>query len=184
MIDTGRGPNEQKKALAKIADLIAKGSIDPTIVRAARAITADVRARDDRGELDAIYEAVKSGTDRVPGMEHGFRYVADPRTADYYVGAARTLKECQAGACSGDCDEHTVLVAALAGALGFKVGARAYGPNPKVKVFEHVYAVAAVPKRGPWKANSIVGLDTTVSEAYPGWEPPRGCILTYWIEEG
>lgn len=183
-IDLGNGPRQQEAALKKIAELIAKGSVDPVIVRAARAITAGCDARDDRCELEAIYDAVKSGTDAVPALRNGFRYVADPRTEDWYQGAAATLRECAAGACAGDCDEHTILVAALCGAIGFKVGARAWGPNPNVRQFEHVYAVVASPKRGPWKPNDILGMDTTVDEAYVGWQPPRGCVLTYWIEEG
>jgi hypothetical protein len=182
--DLGSGAAAQKRALDQIARLIAKGCSEPAIVRAARAITRDCDPRDDQCELEAIYDAVKHGTDRVPGLENGLRYVADPRTSDYYVGAVATLRECVAGACAGDCDEHTILVAALCGAIGFKVGARAYGPDPKKQVFEHVYAVVAMPKRGPWKPSDIVGMDTTVPDASPGWQPPKGAVLTFWIEEG
>jgi hypothetical protein len=503
--DLGSGAAAQKRALDQIARLIATGCSEPAIVRAARAITRDCDPRDDQCELEAIYDAVKHGTDRVPGLENGLRYVADPRTSDYYVGAIRTIQECRAGACAGDClpydtlvlrndyrlvplseikigdmimgdgawttvtnrwdkgekdildltlangstisvtaehrlfrvpkigagyagsretaeevqagdvhpgddlltadrlpfgagslesdlawligvyvadgwsedstgdglplrafisgkdghpkeeqkrrvveianrmgwetrwheryvaindratanwlattgkrapqkhvpsglnydeptirallsglmadahvgnghnvstvhgttsellalqlrviyrmlgqsthirrvdkhgglgknpvyrvtprapdrgrgakpharvrsisdggcapvmdietdsgrfylpesdlivhncDEHTILVAALCGAIGFKVGARAYGPDPKKQVFEHVYAVVAMPKRGPWKPSDIVGMDTTVPDASVGWQPPKGAVLTFWIEEG
>jgi hypothetical protein len=171
--------------LQRLAELIAKGSRDPSIVRAARAITADCDARDDRCELEAIYDAVKNGTDAVPGMQNGLRYVADPKTTDYYIGAARILQECKAGACAGDCDEATILVASLASAIGFKAGARAYGPNPRVNEFVHVYPVAALPKKAPWpKGYAGHGLDITVPEAYVGWEPPKGRVLTYWVTEG
>ena len=176
---------DQASALKRIADLIAKGCSSPPIVRAARAITVDCAARDDLCELEAIYEAVKTGTPAVPGLKRGFRYVADPRTADWYQGAVATLKECQAGACAGDCDEHTVLVASLAGALGFRVGARAWGKDPAQRVYQHVYAVVAWPKKGPWRDDraSVRGMDTTVDSAHVGWQPPRGAVLTYWIEE-
>lgn len=175
----------QPAALREIATLIAKGVHDPVVVRAARAITADLPARDDAAELTALYDAVKYGTDTVPALKNGFRYVADPRNADWYQSAAATLRECAAGACAGDCDEHTVLCASLAGALGFKVGARAWGP-PKASEFTHVYAVVAYPKKGPWSdkdAASVRAMDTTVDEAYVGWQPPRGRVLTYWIED-
>jgi hypothetical protein len=175
---------DQAGALKRIADLIAKGCVSPTVVRAARAITSECASRDDLCELEAIYDAVKNGTDVVPGMKRGLRYVADPTTADWYQGAAATLKECASGACAGDCDEHTVLVASLAGALGFKVGARAWGSDPNRREYQHVYAVVAYPKKGPWNKDrgSVRGMDTTVEEAHVGWEPPRGAVLTYWIE--
>ena len=183
--DLGNTASSQAKALQKIAELIAKGASEPAIVRAARAITRDCDARDDRCELEAIYDAVKHGTEAVPGLERGLRYVADPRTSDYYVGAARILTECAGGACSGDCDEHTVLTASLCAAIGFKVGARAWGPDPKRKAFEHVYCVVAGPKkRGPWKADGMLGMDTSTEQASVGWQPPRGSVLTYWIEDG
>jgi len=159
--------------------------MDPTIVRAARAITADCDSRDDRCEVEAIFEAVREGTDKVPGLKKGMRYVADPRVGDYYVGARRILEECRAGACSGDCDEHAVLVASLCAALGYKVGVRAWGPKPSVNEFVHVYAVVALPKKGPHpESYGGHGMDTTVAEAYPGWQPPKGRVLTYWITEG
>lgn len=174
----------QGSALRTITELIAKGTKDPAVVRAARAITAHLPSRDDTAELDAIYDAVKHGTDAVPALKRGLRYVSDPRTVDWYQGAGATLRECAAGACAADCDEHTILVGALAGALGFKVGARAWGP-PKAREFTHVYAVVAFPKKGPWTDtdSSVRALDTTVDEAYVGWQPPRGRVLTYWIED-
>jgi hypothetical protein len=172
---------DQATALRKIRSLIDKGMRSQGIVRAARAITADCDARDDLAELEAIYDAVKNGTDAVPGLKRGLRYVSDPRNVDWYQGADRTLKECAAGSCAGDCDEHTVLVASLAGALGFKVGARAWGPKPGTKEYVHVYAVVCVPKRGPWRSerDNVRGLDTTVDQ-YVGWQPPVGEVLTDW----
>lgn len=183
--DLGNSATAQAKALNKIAELIAKGASEPAIVRAARAITRSCDARDDQCELEAIYEAVKHGTDAVPGLERGLRYVADPRTMDYYVGAVASLRECAAGACAGDCDEHTILVGSLCAAIGFKVGARAWGPDPKKKAFEHVYCVVAGPrKRGPWGPNGVIGMDTSTPEAGVNWQPPKGAVLTMWIEDG
>lgn len=180
---------DQRAALDKIAQIVADGLENPKtgylIIRAARAITADLDARDDRGEVEAIYEAVKNGTDKVPGLEKGLRYVADPRTFDYFSTAAATLRECAGGACAGDCDDATILVASLCLALGFKVGVRAWGPKPGVKRYEHIYAVVALPKNGPWPKNYAGdGMDTTVADAYVGWEPERGEVSTRWIEEG
>jgi hypothetical protein len=180
---------DQNASLRRMAEIVANGLQNPKtghlIIRTARAITADVDDRDDEGELQAIYDAVKEGTDKVPGLKNGLRYVSDPRTFDYFSSAAATLRECQAGACAGDCDDHTILVATLALALGFKVGVRAWGPKPGVKRYEHVYPVVALPKHGPWPKNyGGHGMDTTVADAHVGWEPVRGETLTFWIEEG
>jgi hypothetical protein len=175
--------SSQRTALKRIAELIAKGSIDPAVRRAALAITRDVDARDDLGELEALYTAVKHGTDAVPGLRKGVRYVADPRAADFFTGAGKLLEECRHGACGGDCDDATILIGAMASSLGFKVGARAYARPSDGDGFTHIYAVASIPKRGPWPANyGGHGLDTTVESARVGWEPKKGKVLTYWVE--
>ena len=181
--------SDQGAALKRMADMIGKGLSDPRsaplIIRTARAIVSDCDARDDRCEVEAIYEAVKYGTPKVPGMARGLRYVSDPRTFDYFSSAGATLKACASGSCAGDCDDAAILVATLCLALGFKAGVRAYGPNPRVKRYEHVYPIVALPKHGPWpKGYTGHGMDTTVPDAYVGWEPPRGAAMTLWIEEG
>ena len=179
----------QAQSLARMAKLIATGMSDPKtapqIIKAARTIVSDCDARDDQCEAEAIYEAVKHGTDKVPGLEKGLRYVSDPRTFDYFSSAARSLKACRDGSCAGDCDDAAILVCSLLVALGFKAGIRAWGPKVGVQQYEHVYCVVALPKHGPWPTNySGHGMDTTVDDAYVGWEPRRGAVLTSWIEEG
>lgn len=172
----------QKAALKKLAEMTQRAMLDPAIVKAAKQITADCDARDDKCELSAIFYAVKEGTDYVPGLENGVRYVADPLDADYFTAPAQLLKQCRDGACSGDCDDQASLLCALAGALGFVVGLRAYGSDPRSKEYEHVYAVAKLPKTAEFDPNGPeMALDTTVSSAKPGWEPPGGRVLTAWI---
>lgn len=176
--------NDQRLALRRILELIEKGSIDPDVRRVALQITRDVDNKDDKGELEAIFDAVKHGTDAVPFLKNGLRYVADPRTADFYTGAKRLLHECTKGACAGDCDDHTILVGSLCAALGFKVGARAWGPNANRDVYSHVYCIVALPKRGPWKPSYTGhGMDTTVEDSYVGWEPPKRRAISMWLEE-
>src|SRR5271170_6996420 len=94
----------QKAALMQMAKMVERAITDPKIVQAAKAITADVEARDDEGELQAIFDAVKPGTNAVPGLENGVRYVADSRDTDYYTAPAKLLQMCAAGSCGGDCD--------------------------------------------------------------------------------
>jgi len=72
-----------------------------------------------------------------------------------------------------NCDDHSALICALLGSLGFLVGLRAWGREKGE--FTHVYAVVAMPKISP---THLIGLDTTVEESEPGWEPPKGHVLT------
>lgn len=175
---------DQRAALAKILRFIEKGSTDPDVRRIAIQIVSDCEAKDDLCELQAIFDAVKHGTDRVPFLKNGVKYVADPRAADFYTGAKRLLSECSRGSCAGDCDDHTIIVGSLCAALGFKVGARAWGPDRNKDVYSHVYCVVALPKKGPWpRGYTGHGMDTTVSQSSVGWEPPRRRALSMWLEE-
>jgi len=175
---------DQRSALQKILKLIERGSIDPDVRRVAIRIVSDCEGKDDLCEAEAIFEAVKHGTDAVPFLRNGFKYVADPRAADFYTGARRILDELSRGSYAGDCDDHTILVGSLCAALGFKVGARAWGPDRNQDVYTHVYCVIAVPKKGPWpKGYTGHGMDTTVKQSHVGWEPPRRRALTMWLEE-
>jgi hypothetical protein len=169
---------DQKQALLRLATLTEQATVHPSVRAAAHRIIADCASRDDSCELEAIYEAVKNGTPLVKGLERGVRYVSDPQWADFFTAPNRLLSECAKGACGGDCDDAASLVAALAGSVGFRVGLRVWGQSPGV--YSHVYAVAGLPKHNPAE---VVGLDTTVPEAYVGWEPPKGHVLTAWLSE-
>lgn len=186
----------QREALLRLAQLASRDSIDPRVINVARRLTAECANRDDTCELTAIYEAVKSGSGTVPELRRGVRYLADPRRMDFFTSPRRILEQCATGACAEDCDGHAALIAALVAAAGFKAGLRAYGPpgsfhgqGDPADVAVHVYAVACVPKRGRqlpdgkagWTNEDVVGLDTTVAEAYVGWQPPPGQVVTAWL---
>lgn len=158
----------------KLAQMAERASVNPLVRRAALQITSDCDSRDDMCELKAIYQAVKNGDPRVAGLGQGVRYVSDSLFADQFYGPAALLEECANGACAGDCDDHCALICALCASIGFKVGARAYGPKNS-KAYSHVYAVVFTPKREPAKA---IGMDTTVPYANVGWQPPRGRVMT------
>lgn len=189
----------QPGSLEVMRDLIARDSIKPLvrttahqILGAAGLTAASGGARDDDAELHAIYDAVKHGDPNVPALRTGFMYVNDPRASDYFTSADDSLKACLKGACAGDCDDASILIAALLASIGWRVGVRGWGP-PGEDAMIHVYPVVAYPKRalaagsagfGDGGYSRAVGLDTTVDEAYVGWEPPKSpnnCI-TAWIE--
>lgn len=172
---------DQVQALQALAGLIRKGSEHPRVRAAALKIVSDCESRDDLCELQAIYDAVKNGTPLVKALSRGFPYRADPKTIDFFSSASRSLSMCEHGACGGDCDDHTVLNASLAGALGFTVGARGYGKRRDQLV--HVYAVALVPKRADRAGPNakILAMDTTVPRSSLGWQPPPGVYPTAWV---
>jgi transglutaminase-like putative cysteine protease len=180
------GDVSQKQAVSRMASLVVDGlrnkNTGPKLIEVARAITADCESRDDRCEAEAIFEAVKNGTDKVPALKNGLRYVSDPVTFDYYSSAARMLQQCQRGACAGDCDDHAILSVTLLVALGFAAGFRAWGPKIGRQEYSHIYAVVRLPKHGPWPSGySGHGFDTTVPESDVGWEPRKGEVYTVWV---
>lgn len=185
----------QNQALVVLAQLVQAGMESPRVRETALKIVNGCGSRDDYCELQALYDAVKHGTPEIKGLEKGFPYRADPRTLDWFIGPERALKMCEDGACGDDCDGHSVLLASLAGAIGFTTGLRAYG-KPRETGFSHVYAVVLTPKKASVSdlkglsddaletaGIEIVGMDSTVPSAYLGWQPPNGRYRTAWIDE-
>lgn len=168
-----RTVDSQVEALRELAKVARAATIDPLVVQTARQITADCPSRDAECELEAIFNAVKYGDPRVERLARGVRYVSDPRFADLFSTPRRLLEQCADGACAGDCDDHSALVCALTGALGFVTALRAWGPRERDELV-HVYAIAGLPKNNP---SRWVGLDTTSPDSFVGWEPPRGHVI-------
>lgn len=162
---------DQKRALDTLVSITEPATVDPLVHNAALAIINACDAKDDECEVRAVYDAVKHGTPYVEGLEDGFKYVSDPRWADFFSSPSRILKQLAAGYNGGDCDEHAALLCGLLGSIGFICGFRAWGPTKKE--FTHVYAVVGMPKNDP---EEWLPLDTTVDDDL-GWEPPRGHTL-------
>lgn len=176
--NTVRDYASQEATLRALAELAQRATIDPLVRATAIKIVRDCRSREDDCELKAIFNAVKNGDPEVAPLARGFKYINDPRYADYFVSPIDTLRMCLKGVCGSDCDDHTSLITALAGSIGWKVGLRAWGTQPNA--FSHVYAVVAYPKRPPFER--AIALDTTVPESRVGWEPPHANVLTAWLE--
>lgn len=175
----------QEETLHMLAELVERATIDPLVVNTAHMLVMGVGTvggartkAHDWDELNTIFKAVKHGDTRVQPLRGGFKYIADPRFADYFSAPADSLRNCLKGACGGDCDDHASLLAALCGSIGFRCGLRAWGPK-NAKGYSHVYALAAFPKRDPQK---WVAMDTTVASSSLGWEPPRGHVLNAIFE--
>jgi hypothetical protein len=107
------------------------------------------RARDELCELTAIWNF----------WVLNVRYLQDTLGQDTYQTLRATL---EAG--GGDCDDFTIGMAALAGAVGFESVASVISLDGRQ--WAHVYPVIKT-KRG-W-----VALDATEAGKKPGWEYPR-----------
>lgn len=86
------------------------------------------------------------------------RFVRDIRGIETLQTPERTL---ELGA--GDCDDHAILVSALAENLGFPTRFHAVGFAPEA--YQHVFTEANL--HGKW-----IPLETTVQGSYIGWYPP------------
>lgn len=158
----------------------------PSVVYAARKIVNDCPDRNDECELEAIFQAIKHGNSAVKGLSRGVRYVSDPVNTDFFSAPHKILEHCAKGACGGDCDEHAALCASLAGAIGFEVGIRAWGPG-REGGFEHVYAIVKTPKHSGKRDFEWLALDTTTRNLVGGphdlgWEPPGGHYMDARLE--
>jgi len=96
--------------------------------------------RDDACQLRGIFDYVKAQV----------RYLEDPVNMDWYP-TAQVLLDLGAG----DCDDHTILIDALAAVIGFEVGCRVIRPR---RSGFHVYPLVRYPK-GP--GNLVIPIDTT-----------------------
>lgn len=169
---------DQQASLKLLAELAQRATVNPLVRNTAVKIVRSCDSRDDMCELNAVFTALKRGDPGVAPLADGFKYIADPRFADYFESPIDALENCLRGACGSDCDGHTGLVIGLLGSLGWKCGARAWGRTSDG--FSHVYPVVAFPKRPPFQ--KVLALDTTVPSSRIGWEPPKGNVLTAWLE--
>jgi hypothetical protein len=178
--------NSQEEALGVLAQMTVDDTVKPIVRDTALAIVDDCPGHEEgeECELEALFAAVKDGTPKVKGLHKGLKYMSDPIHRDFYTSPARLLQDCANGPCAEDCDGHAMLMAALAGSIGYSVGLRAWGPKGS-KNYVHIYAVVLLPKDGGGK-RTVYGLDTSadVGEATPGWEPPEGRVITAWLNDG
>lgn len=143
------GDRGTAKTISFMRGLVAgkDGIRNPYVHAQARDITSGVPNRDFTGEVNAVYDWVKSHIK--------FRNEADEVLQSPYM----TL---QVGA--GDCDDHSTLIAALLRSLGHNVTFRTVSLDSGD--YSHVYAMVQDRRNGQW-----IAMDTTVRNAHPGWQP-------------
>jgi len=139
----------------KMRNLIRKYGIDEYVRKWAERITENVRDRDLRGEVNAIFKFLQRST----------RYVNDPRGIEYVQAPPYVLKHIEIGRKPGlDCDDYTVTGLSLLKSIGYKTAIKitAY----KGGRFSHVYGMILI--RGKW-----VPFDCVRKDKELGWEAPR-----------
>lgn len=156
--------------VALIVGLVQRGASDPDIIAKAREIVSQkcgkdwcIKARDWRGEIVAVHNAVK---DKL------VRYTRDPDGVDFFAHPKRSLAM---GA--GDCDEMIALELALLRAIGFPVELVVVETtNAPIKgEFEHIFGVTAYEDDGGQQVG--VWLDPTVKEKPAGWRVPESVCV-------
>jgi hypothetical protein len=69
---------------------------------------------------------------------------------------------------AGDCDDHSMLIAAMLKSLGYQVQFKTVATQRMApQQFSHVYVIVRDKRTGAW-----VPLDSTVPNSFAGWEPP------------
>ena len=152
-------------------------------------IKTSIRKIDEHGGLgkNPIYRVQPFGEDATRRRPHGrvqsISAGGESPTVDIeVVGSKFYLPETDL--IVHNCDGHTALICALAGACGFTTALRAYAPIDSLSSFgnmndgyTHVYAGAFLPKRAG-EDGQFTALDTTVPRATVGWQPPKGRVMT------
>jgi len=162
-VDKSMRDGDVRQLAVKIVSGVADHTIDPRTGDSVPVIRAFGKqflappgapcpARDDGCEIERIWDFVVLN----------FRYVYDPAEIDTFATAKESLL-----AGGGDCDDATILFAALAGFVGFRVVARVIATKDNPKSWAHIYPLIGISKDEPvtW-----VPLDCTVQGAAPGWE--------------
>ena len=146
-----------------IQDMVWKSVQDPRMRKVALAVTKDCPARDGECEARKIHDFVKMNvryTGDVAPVKHGRHGPVEG--VDLFQSAYRTLEFK-----GGDCDDHTILNSTLLALNGISPKMRVTAPRRKGSTWQHIYAMAGLPKTNPskWKA-----LDTTLETGGYGTE--------------
>lgn len=168
--------------VAKIRDLVRRGSLDPAVRKAAIAVLSKrcpdapggwcVAEKDWKGEAEAIFHFVRKNV----------RYTRDHTLADTFVHPARTLFDVRPGSGGGgDCDDYAITLGALLRSVGHTVKLRVVAAKngEETPTWNHIYLIDCLPTGGAiagGAAARCLALDASVAQP-PGWEVPRNRIV-------
>jgi len=150
-----------KATILKMKSLVDEGKRTKVIIDLAQRIVYQARERDQRAEVNAIFNWVKSNV----------RFVNDP----YGVETLRQpWKLVQMPQPSGDCDDLSVLINTLCAAIGYNTAFKTIKADPRMpNQFSHVYALVEI--NGKW-----IAADGSQKQVSLGWEPPSHNGYEVW----
>ena len=137
-----------------------EGAGHPSVRALATQITRNLASRDYLGEITAVFNWVKQNI-RFSGE------FKETLQSPYVTLQLAT----------GDCDDHSTLIAALLLSLGYQVRFKTVGVDGPD--FSHVYAEVKLKRQDKWMA-----IDTTVPSSTVGWEPPNITRAKTWTAMG
>jgi len=155
--------------ISRIRTLVNKAPRDPRVRELAVAIVSRVcgsnwciKEKDYKGELSALYKALRS-----PASPVGVRYVRDITNIDTYQNPLRTFDMK-----GGDCDDFVITFLSLAKSIGYGDTYARVIQTVNSPDWNHIYAVVGIPPQNPVK---YIGIDASVPK-YAGWQPPKYMI--------
>lgn len=143
------GAEGVRQTLRVMSALVKGGKKSPPIRQKALELTQGLRQKDRLGEIKALWAFVKNN----------IRYVRDIRGVETVHTPEQILRQE-----SGDCDDKSLLLAALLESIGHPTAFWAIGTTPGK--FSHVMAATRV-----GAGNKMLPLETTQDVAF-GWVPP------------
>ncbi len=144
------------QTLAQMRKMVNQSKVSPQIRQTATQAVFLTPEKDEFSEVNAIFTLVRDGV----------RYVKDVHDVETLSTPEKTLE-----GRIGDCDDQTMLLAALLESVGYPtrfVVAGYHGPD-----YEHVYLQTWI--NGEW-----INLDPTEPHSM-GWEPPYATVTAYEV---
>lgn len=148
------GPRGTLETASFMRELVNQYKVDPEIRGTAMSLVQALPDKDERSEVDAIFNFVRDG----------IRYLKDVWDVETLHSPPELL------ACGqGDCDDKSVLLAALLESIGYETLFKITGyDGPE---FQHVYVIV--------RLNGVsIPLDPTEPEP-AGWEAPGATAVMY-----
>lgn len=165
-IPDGRPGLEHK--LRKIRQLIEDAKRDPAFRDRAAQVVAHVPERDQRGEVEAVFDFVRGG----------IRYLRDPWSEgglELFTTPQLLLEQMDDGRAIGDCDDHVILAAAILETIGYRTRFRIGGLPPDH--YRHIWLEAQT--REGWLPLELVKKDEPF-----GYDPSSRFPLTLTTDGG
>lgn len=162
------GQQGTRETIRRMGELALAAAHDPAFVAWVRGQVADLPSKDYLGEGKRLLEIVKQHCRYVRDPLGGMELLQDPRAFLFQDG-------------TGDCDEFSSALAAMALALGHHAAFRTVAADAsQPDQWSHVYTLIGVDDPSAEEGVAWYPADGTQRKATFGWEPPAGRI---WLKK-